>query len=74
MREGAVDGRRDGEAVVRLASEETRGATPDLLALALARYVEALDRRYPGGPDEMRRKALASRANIVAMPNRGQRR
>lgn len=40
------------------------------LVAALARYVEALDRRYPGGPDQMRRERLAvaaDSANVVVM-------
>jgi hypothetical protein len=42
----------------------------DPLLAALARYVEALHRRYPDGPDQMRRERLAAarnRANVVVM-------
>lgn len=42
----------------------------DPLVAALARYLEALDRRYPDGPDQMRRERLAAaanRANVVPM-------
>ena len=42
----------------------------DSLVAALARYVEALHRRYPDGPDQMRRERLASApdsAKVVAM-------
>ena len=42
----------------------------DPLVAALARYVEALHRRYPDGPDQMRRERLASApdsANVIAM-------
>lgn len=42
----------------------------DPLVAALARYVEALHRRYPGGPDQMRRQRLAvapDSAKVVAM-------
>jgi hypothetical protein len=42
----------------------------DPLVAALARYVEALHRRYPEGPDEMRRERLASApdsANVIVM-------
>lgn len=42
----------------------------DPLVAALARYVEALHRRYPDGPDEMRQERLAvapDRANVSAM-------
>jgi len=42
-------------------------AQPDLLVRALARYVEALDRRYPTGPDELRRARLDSRAKVSRM-------
>jgi hypothetical protein len=37
------------------------------LIAALARYVEALHRRYPDGPDQMRREGLDGRANITGM-------
>ena len=40
---------------------------PDPLLLALARYVQALDRRYPGGPAEMRRARVDFRANMPAV-------
>lgn len=42
----------------------------DPLVAALARYVEALHRRYPDGPDQLRRERLAAArigANVVAM-------
>ena len=39
----------------------------DPLVAALARYVEALHRRYPEGPDQMRREGLDGRANITGM-------
>ncbi len=42
----------------------------DPLVAALARYIEALHRSYPGGPDEMRRERLASApdsANVIVM-------
>jgi hypothetical protein len=42
----------------------------DPLVAALARYVEALHRRYPEGPERMRRERLAvapNSANVVAM-------
>jgi hypothetical protein len=46
----------------------------DPLLLALARYVQALDERYPEGPDQMRSEGLAGRANILTvMPARGPR-
>ena len=45
----------------------------DPLIAALARYVEALHRRYPEGPDQMRREGLDGRANITEMhpPTKG---
>jgi hypothetical protein len=42
-------------------------AESDLLIHALARYIEALHRRYPDGPAQMRREDLDGRANITAM-------
>ena len=39
----------------------------DPLVAALARYVEALHRRYPEGPEQMRREGLDGRANITRM-------
>jgi hypothetical protein len=46
----------------------------DPLVAALARYVEALHRSYPGGPDHMRRERLAAAPNsakVVAMDAKG---
>jgi hypothetical protein len=42
-------------------------AERDPLVAALARYVEALHRRYPGGPDQMRREGLDGRAKVSGM-------
>jgi hypothetical protein len=42
----------------------------DPLVAAFARYIEALDRRYPGGLDQLRRERLDGRANITRMPKR----
>jgi len=39
----------------------------DPLILALARYVEALHSRYPGGPDQLRREGLDARAKVSQM-------
>ncbi len=39
----------------------------DPLVAALARYVEALHRRYPAGPDELRREGLDARAKVSQM-------
>lgn len=43
---------------------------PDPLIAALARYVEALERRYLGGPDELRLAYRARRANMPTMSDR----
>jgi hypothetical protein len=40
----------------------------DPLVAALARYVEALHRRYPDGPEQMRREGLDGRAKVSQMP------
>jgi len=42
----------------------------DPLIAALARYVEALHRRYPEGPEQMRREGLDGRAMITRMSDR----
>lgn len=39
----------------------------DPLVAALARYVEALHRRYPDGPEQMRREGLDARAKVSQM-------
>ncbi len=39
----------------------------DPLIVALARYIEALHRRYPDGPDELRREGLDARAKVSQM-------
>ena len=44
---------------------ELRNSDP--LIAALARYVDALHRRYPEGPEQMRRQSLDGRANITGM-------
>ena len=53
-----------------MTGQSQRSVTRDPLVAALARYVEALHRRYPDGPDQMRRERLASApdsAKVVAM-------
>jgi hypothetical protein len=42
-------------------------ASPDRLVVALARYIEALDRRYPEGPPQLRSE-LDARAKVSVMP------
>ena len=44
-----------------------RPAERDPLIAALARYVDAIHRRYPEGPEQMRRESLDGRANITGM-------
>lgn len=39
----------------------------DPLIAALARYVEALHRRYPDGPEQLRREGLDARAKVSQM-------
>jgi hypothetical protein len=39
----------------------------DPLIAALARYVEALHRRYPDGPEQLRREGLDARAKVSEM-------
>ena len=46
-------------------------AERDPLVAALARYVEALHRRYPEGPDQMRREGLDGRAKVSGMARIG---
>lgn len=54
----------------RVTSQSQPPTEHDPLVAALARYVEALHRRYPDGPDQMRRERLAAPPNsakVVAM-------
>ncbi len=39
----------------------------DPFVAALARYVEALHRRYPDGPEQLRREGLDARAKVSPM-------
>jgi len=39
----------------------------DPLVAALVRYVEALHRRYPNGPEQLRREGLDGRAKVSGM-------
>jgi hypothetical protein len=49
-------------------TEQVRPPTErDPLVAALARYVEALHRRYPDGPDQLRRDGLDGRAKVSEM-------
>jgi len=49
------------------ASSGSASTQSDPLIPALARYVEALHRRYPEGPDELRREGLDGRAKVSEM-------
>jgi hypothetical protein len=50
-------------------SEQVRRPTVerDPLVAALVRYVEALNRRYPDGPGQLRRDGLDGRAKVSGM-------
>ena len=49
------------------ASSGSPSPQSDPLVAALARYVEALHRRYPEGPDELRGEGLDARAKVSRM-------
>ena len=53
-----------------MSEQARRPVEGDPLVAALARYVEALHRRYPDGPDQMRREGLDGRATITGMQPR----
>jgi len=55
---------------VSMTTTASSGARDPLVA-ALARYVEALHARYPGGPDQMHRESLDARANMPRMCKSG---
>jgi hypothetical protein len=53
-----------------MTEQARRPVERDPLVAALARFVEALDRRYRDGRDQMRRERLAvapDSANVIAM-------
>jgi hypothetical protein len=50
-----------------MSGEVRRQHERDPLVAALARYVEALHRRYPDGPEQMRRERLDGRAKVSGM-------
>jgi len=50
-----------------MSEQAGRPVERDPLVAALARYVEALHRRYPEGPDQMRREGLDGRAKVSGM-------
>jgi len=50
-----------------MTDQARRPVERDPLVAALARYVEALHRRYPDGPEQMRREGLDGRAKVSGM-------
>ena len=50
-----------------MSEQARRPVEGDPLVAALARYVEALHRRYPDGPDQLRRDGLDGRAKVSGM-------
>ena len=53
-----------------MSEQVRRSVERDPLVAALVRYVEALHRRYPDGPDQMHPERLAvgpDSANVIAM-------
>jgi hypothetical protein len=58
---------------VKLPREPRREHAPDPLLRALARYVEALDRRYPEGPAHVHDRPLDARANMRTVASRDRR-
>ena len=50
-----------------MSDQVRRPVERDPLVAALARYVEALHRRYPEGPEQMRRERLDGRAKVSVM-------
>jgi hypothetical protein len=51
-------------------TDQARPVERDPLVAALVRYVEALHRRYPDGPDQLRRERLDGRAKVSGMDRR----
>jgi hypothetical protein len=60
-------GSRDGSPEDGATATSMHPSGTDPLLLALARYVQALHARYPGGPSEMHRAGLAGGANMPTM-------
>ncbi len=50
-----------------MSEQARRQVEGDPLVAALARYVVAIHRRYPDGPDQMRREGLDGRAKVSGM-------
>jgi hypothetical protein len=53
-----------------MSEQVRRPVERDPLVAALARYIEALHRRYPDGPDQLRREGLDCRAKVSTMSSR----
>ena len=73
---GTVGAVREADAAqaVPTVSRTSTGPSPrpaDSLIRALARYVEALQQRYPDGPDQMRKENLDARGNMPRMCKSG---
>ena len=52
-------------------TEQARPSTErDPLVAALSRYIEALHRRYPDGPAQLRREGLDGRGKVSVMARR----
>lgn len=50
-----------------MSTERLGSSTSDPVIRALARYVEALHRRYPEGPEQLSRPDLDARAKVSRM-------
>jgi hypothetical protein len=50
-----------------MSEQVRRPVERDPLVAALARYLEALHRRYPDGPDQLHRERLDGRAKVSGM-------
>jgi hypothetical protein len=53
--------------MARIGRANTPSPATDPLVRALARYVEALHRRYPEGPEQLRREDLDARGKVSRM-------
>ena len=67
--ESVVTGRGTPPSERRSTANGSLGMSDPLVA-ALARYVEALHRRYPDGPEQLRHRGLDARSNITRMSDR----
>ena len=60
-----LDARRESRS--GMSEQVRRPVERDPLVAALARYLEALHRRYPDGPDQLHRERLDGRAKVSGM-------